>query len=130
MTATTDLVRKDVESIRPFLSSIDVALASDSGALSAAIDLQANTPVGIMMPSAWTAANLTFQGSFDNSDFGNMYDAAGGELTVTADTDVYIAVDPVDFVGVQYLKIRSGTAGTGVAQAAARTLNLFLRRVS
>jgi len=130
MTATTDLASKSVEDIRPFLSTIDIAIATDAPGLSAAVDLQANSPVGIMMPSAWTAGNLTFQASFDNSDFGDMRDSAGNEVTVTADTDVYISIDPVDFVGIQYIKVRSGISGTPVVQAAARTLKLHVRRVS
>lgn len=98
--------------------------------LSASIDIAHWTPVGMMMPAAWTAANLTFQVAYDNSDFGNMYDAAGGEVTVTADTDIYIAIDPIDFAGCQYLKVRSGTSGTPVAQAAVRTLQIILKNIS
>jgi hypothetical protein len=109
------------------LKNISVALDTDTG-LSASIDLIEKSPVGIKMES-WTAGNLTFQVSHNNSDFGNMYDAAGGEIIVTADTDIFITLDPKDFVGAQYIKIRSGTAGTPVAQAAARELGLIVRRL-
>ena len=40
--------------------------------------------VGITMPAAWTAANLTFQASPDGSTFYNLYDDEGNEVTVTA----------------------------------------------
>ena len=79
------------------IDSVAVAISTDSSGLSTSIDLVDLIPVGVMMPAAWTAGNLTFQISFDNSDFGDMYDAAGGEYTVTADTNVYIVLDPIDF---------------------------------
>ncbi len=129
MTATTDVIKRTGH-INPYLYEIDITIDTSAGGLSAAVDLQANSPVGIMMSGDWTAGSLTFQASFDNSDFGSMFTASGNELTASAATDIYIALDPADFVGVQYLKVRSGTEGTPVVQAAARALKLHTRRVS
>ena len=93
------------------------------------INLNGMRLFGIVMPAAWTAANLTFQASADGTTYSNMYNSDGTELTVTASTSRYIYLDPAIFASVQFLKIRSGTAGTPVNQEAARTIGLVLRSV-
>jgi len=97
--------------------------------LSPAIDLAdyGYRPIAIVMPAAWTAANLTFQGSHDGSTFNNLYTSAGVEYLVTAAASQYIILNPADFLGVQVLKIRSGTSGTPVNQGADRTLSLVIK---
>ena len=87
------------------------------------IDLRNKSLVGIQMPSAWTAANLTFQGSMDDGvTFANLYDDTGAERTVTAAVDRAITLDPAKFMGLTHLKVRSGTGAAAVNQGAARTL--------
>lgn len=88
------------------------------------------TLVGIIMPAVWSAASLTFQASNDNSTFADLYNAAGAEITVTASTSRWIALDPADFVGIAYLKVRSGTAGAAVNQGGDRVITLVFRPVS
>lgn len=88
---------------------------------------------GIIMPSAWTAANLTFKGAAGTQDgvtagtYQDVYDADGTELNVTAAASRHIVVSPSAFAGIQYLQVRSGTTGTPVNQGAARTLYLVCR---
>ena len=78
-------------------------------------------------PPTWTAADLTFQFSADNVTYQNAYDAAGTELTVVGTAAANIPVDPLYFRCAPFLKVRSGTAGTAVAQAAARSIGLVSR---
>lgn len=92
--------------------------------LSDAIDLKNNRLSYIQMPAAWTAANLTFQVSEDGATFNNLYNDAGTEYTVTADANRVLRLTLHDWLAVRYMKIRSGTAGSPVNQAAARTLRL------
>jgi len=84
---------------------------------------------GIVMPATWTTANLTFQTSVDGVTYQNFYDAAGTEVAVVAAASRTIYLDPAIFAAVPYLKVRSGTSGTAVNQAAARTIGLILRAV-
>ena len=101
------------------------------------VDLHGLLLCGIHMPDTWTTANITFQGapsqgastgSTDEPDtFNDMYDASGTEVTVTAAASRYINLDPASYAGARFLKIRSGTTGTPVNQAAARTVVLELR---
>lgn len=102
-----------------------------STALSAAVDLGAiGTLVGIQMPAAWTTANLTFQASYDGgTTYQDLYDDAGNEVTVTAAASRNIYLSPEEWAGIQLLKVRSGTSGTPVNQAAARTITLVTRPV-
>jgi hypothetical protein len=106
---------------------------SNGTSLSAAVDLETTAGIGarlarIDMPAAWTAANLTFQASTDGVTYNNLFDSSGGEYTVTAAANAAIIVPLADFIGIRFLKIRSGTSGTPVNQAADRTLQLVLVR--
>jgi hypothetical protein len=82
------------------------------------------------MPAAWTAAGLTFQASLDGINYFNVFDdgtTAGTfvETTWTAAASQYqIVAAPAKWVGVRWLKIRSGTSGVPVNQAAERTLTI------
>lgn len=86
--------------------------------------------IAIIMPASWTAANLTFQAAAGaGGTYNNVYDDAGTELTVTAAASRFISLNPRYYVGMTNIKVRSGTAGTPVAQEASRTLKLVLRSV-
>ena len=96
--------------------------ASLSGALD--LTISGGPPVGIQMPAAWTAANLTFQVSFDGTTYQDFYDSAGTEIAVTAAAARFIALDPTNYFGVRFVKIRSGTSGVPVNQLADRAIIL------
>lgn len=100
------------------------ATIASAASLSGAVDLAASALAGLQMPAAWTAANLTFQVSFDGTTYADLYDSLGTEYTVTASTSRFIALPASDFLGARYLKIRSGTAAVPVAQGASRDIQL------
>lgn len=98
-----------------------------SGAsLSNEIDLEGYIPVGIAMPAAWTAANLTFEEGGD----GDSYDSAGIELTAVAAVNRHITLDPIEFAGFRSISIRSGTTGVPVNQGGDREVILLVRKLS
>ena len=108
------------------------ATIAESGSLSTEVDLGAGRILcGIDMPADWTAANLTFQASYNTGGtFDNLYDQYGNEKNITAAEDRYIALDdPAFWLGVRYLKVRSGTAASAVNQGAARTIQLITKPV-
>lgn len=113
------------------------AVIASGASLSGAIDLRGTHVTnkglrlfGIVMPAAWTAANLTFQASFDGgTTYVNMYDYNGLEVVATASTSRLIVLDPVVFASIPLLKIRSGTAASAVNQGGDRTLTLVLRSI-
>jgi len=108
---------------------LSVSIASGAS-LTDAVNLYGLRLFAVVMPSAWTAANLTFQTSYDGgTTWANMFDQSGSEITATADTSRCIVVNPTQFAAQQYLRIRSGTSSTAVTQSAARALRLILRAV-
>jgi hypothetical protein len=101
------------------------ATIANGASLSAAIDLgDSRALAAIVMPASWTTANPTFQASPDGTSYFDVYDG-GAERSVTASTSRVISVAIVDWLGLLYLKIRSGTSGTPVTQGADRTLTLI-----
>lgn len=84
--------------------------------------------VGIYLP-AWDSAAVTFQ-ACDTSDgtFQNVYDDAGNEESIAASTgDRYVHLNPDDWLGVNFVKCRSGTAAAAVNQTTAETLTLVFQ---
>jgi hypothetical protein len=100
--------------------------ASLSGATSFPLDQDGYQITGIVMPAAWDAAGLTFQGSVDDTTYGNVVDATGAEVSATVAAGQYLAVPPALLQGISYLKLRSGTSAVPVVQAAKRDLTLVL----
>jgi hypothetical protein len=111
------------------IPSTHIAIIASGGSLSGGVDLGEETLVGIIMPSAWTAADITFQVSNDNVTFYNLYDK-DAEVTLTSpDASLAVAIDPVNLYPWQYVKVRSGTAATPVNQADARSITLLSKPV-
>jgi hypothetical protein len=92
--------------------------------LSAAVPVGGDLPINIQMPAAWDTANLTFQSSQDGLTYQNLYDANGVEVTVQAEAGRNIQLNPADFAGLYWLKIRSGTSSAPVNQTAERLVYL------
>lgn len=96
-----------------------------NASLSGAVHLGSGVLTGIVMPAAWDAAGLTFQVSADDgTTYNNLYDEFGAEVAVSASTSRFIRLNPTEWLGVQYLKVRSGTAAVAVNQTAARSIVL------
>lgn len=108
---------------------LPVTIASGAS-LSDIIDLGAHKLCAILMPAAWTAANLTFQAAISpRGTFTDVYDDAGVEVAVTAATSRCIGLDATasELAALRFIKLRSGTAGVPVNQGAARTIYLILK---
>jgi hypothetical protein len=90
--------------------------------------------VGLMIPAAWTAAAITFSASQDGTTYADLWETSTGtavERTIasanipTAATR-FLSLNLSDWVGVNWLKVRSGTSASAVNQAAARSITLVL----
>lgn len=111
--------------------SVNAAIAA-SGSLSGAVDTGVDHVVGLVMPAAWTTAALTFSVSHDGETYQALYDDAGTEVTIAsanaaaARTLCFSASMQLALLPWRYLKVRSGTSGSPVTQAAARAVGLVL----
>ena len=108
---------------------VENATIANGASQSQAIDLDGFVPVGLLLPSAWTAAAITFLASGDNTTFVPVYEADGTELTATASTSRQVVLDPAKFAGIRYLKLRSGTASAAVNQGADRVIGVISRPI-
>lgn len=98
----------------------------NGASLSDVVVLDGQTLTGIAMPAAWTAAGLSFQVSYDGgTTYQEMVDSGNVAVTFTVAAAQFIAVEPLLWLGVQRLKVRSGTSGSPVNQGADRVLNLI-----
>lgn len=93
---------------------------------SAAIDLKGSSLVGILLPASFTGTAITFEvASAIDGTYVALKTAVGGTaLSYTVAQNTYAAIDPKDFSGVRFLKLKSGSAEGG-----ARTLLLSLKGI-
>jgi hypothetical protein len=103
------------------------ATIAASGTISAAVSMEGTDLVGLFMPAAWTAGVLTFQASYDGTNFSDAYDIYGSEITLQTAASRYLAVPPLTLPDLKAIKIRSGTSATPVTQVAQAVLQLRTR---
>ena len=113
--------------------SIGTTTIANGASLSSAFSLGDKQLVGLIISAAWTAADLTFQASEDGgTTWLNVFDQAGVELKIATAGVVAgqrVSLDPTPFIGIDMIKIRSGTNAAPVAQGAARTLTVISRKI-
>jgi len=86
--------------------------------------------IAIIMPDAWTTADLTFTAAeLSGATFKDLYGGDGVEVLIYAGTARVISIDIADsaLAPLPHIKIRSGTTGTPVNQSAERTLKILLQ---
>jgi hypothetical protein len=109
------------------------AVIESGQSLSGAVELKPQgrsgfcTAAVMVMPSAWTAADVTFQGSIDGSTFGNLYDDAGVEVVVKAAASRVVVLPAAYFWGLRWIRVRSGTSAAPVTQTAQRSITILCR---
>jgi hypothetical protein len=88
--------------------------------------------VGIQMPAAWTAAVPHVRRQHDGTTFVPLY-WDGAEYTISRRVALRrplgVSLEPSAFAGWPFVRVRSGTAGAAVNQAAERTLVVLTRAV-
>jgi hypothetical protein len=96
------------------------ATIANAASLSGAVDLGLNRLFAIVIPSTWTGTTtpITFQASVDGVTYGELYDSTGTEVqvTVTGVSTYILNASPAEWLGVRYIKVRSGTLGSPVNQ--------------
>jgi hypothetical protein len=98
--------------------------------LSGGVDLGGLRLFGLVMPSQWTTAPLTFQGSIDEGvTWHNLKDSSGNEISITAAANDFVVWLPAAFSAVELITVRSGTAATPVLQSGAAAIQLVLRSI-
>jgi hypothetical protein len=97
--------------------------------LSNAVALGAKTPVGIIIPAAWTAAALTVLASCDGgTTWASLWDeATGNEVSLPSAASRFIRLNPLLWNGVIHIQLRSGTLASPIVQVAQAVLQIAVR---
>jgi hypothetical protein len=97
-----------------------------SGAsLSDAIPMLGRNITGVLVPSGWTAADITLSVSLDGITYADLYDV-DGEIVMSAGASVFIGLNIATYMGFSFVKVRSGTSAAPVNQGADRAIVLTL----
>lgn len=108
-------------------TEVKTVTITNGTSLSNAALLQKYRLVGILMPATWTAAAMTFQVSVDGTNFFDLYDSSGAEVSYTVVQGHYVFTTPANWAGIRFLKVRSGTGGAAVSQGGDRIVSLIVR---
>ena len=101
-----------------------------AGTMAAGLSLEGFTPFALQMSTAITGTKISFQASYDETNYFNLFSSTGGEITLTVAASRYILIpEPDRFLGIAALKLRVGTSTGTSTQAAARTLYLVTREL-
>jgi hypothetical protein len=109
-------------------NNLEVTVA-DSASLSGAIDIGTYVVCGFIPDSGWNTAALTFQASFDGTTYYNLFNGASELAYAAIAASSWVAVDPAVFMGVRFLKVRSGTSGSAVNQTGASVVTVVTRTI-
>jgi hypothetical protein len=103
------------------------ATIAANGTRSAEIDIgNGRILTGIRMPALWTTANMSFLAGA-SAALQDLYDDAGVRVSVVVGGGRTVQIgDPAKWIGIRYLKVRSGATSTSVAQTAARSVVLVM----
>lgn len=120
------LATPNLQAIQPYLNYNYAATIASGQTETGVIDTGGMNLVGIMFPATFTGTTVTFE--MCNTSSGTFVPVvsttSGTALSYTVAQAKYSAIDPTPFLGIKFLKIKSGsTEGT------ARALVLSLRGV-
>lgn len=107
-----------------------IATIPQGQSLSGIVDLDGLIVCGFYVNTPWTAANLTFQASYDGINFFNVYTQTGAEYQVTTTPPRFSNISSYDLAGARFLRVRSGTSGAAVVQAGNRDIFIMTRKFS
>lgn len=110
--------------------SILTATIASGASVSNTIDCNSRAILGFVAPAAWTAAALNVEASVDGTTWATViYDSLGAAIgswaSLTAGAGY--SFDLNGMLPWQYIRLRSGTSGAPVNQAAARAFTIIQR---
>lgn len=103
---------------------------ANGASLSSDVHIGAGSLAGIVMPAAWTTADLVLQVSWNGTHWNDYFDGVtGNQVILKADAGRRLRLNVADFLDVERLRLRSvqvGTPANAVNQGAARDLVLVV----
>ena len=109
------------------LVQLDGPVIAAGQSLSSALDCSAGVIQRIYAPRNWTPANITFQLSFDGTNWSELADRSGNTVTAAVvPSAVVVVAEPMR--KLQFLKIRSGTKSQPINQAALASFKVVIEQ--
>lgn len=101
------------------------AFIRNGQSLSDNVDMGSYRLVGLSIPGTFEPTTVSFMASFDGSTWMPIFDATGTEVTATVSTNRRVVLNPANFYGVKWVRVRGGTSGSPTTVAADRTVRLI-----
>jgi hypothetical protein len=117
----------------PVVANQTIAAGGSNGIEDLFLELEGHSvlPVGIRLPFQWTPCLCYFSGlAAPQQAFYTLYLEHELYNISAFIADVYIAINPLVFLGLQRVRINCGTPDAPVDQVAQRTVQWHLRRTS
>ena len=108
-------------------ASLSSQITGTHGTPGGGVDMEGQALVGIEMPSAWTAASVSLSVSSDGVNFKTALKEDGTEWSASVAASQSLPISPLLSASWRFIKVRSGTSGAAVNQAAERTIRLLSR---
>jgi hypothetical protein len=115
----------DVQHVAGHIRADEVTIASGESE-SSIYEMGGCCLLSFKAPSGWDTADMTFLGSSDGETFSPIYNDSGIEAQSAVVAGVWMSQDlnAIALSPLQYIKFRSGTASSPVAQAAERIIEI------
>ncbi|MEI8342649.1 MAG: hypothetical protein WCH43_14090 [Verrucomicrobiota bacterium] len=113
----------------PIGQEVITATIASGQSLSDPIALGAKTLVAVAMPTTWTTAPLSFMASVDGTNWLEVYTNVGANLSLVAAAGRLITTDISPWLGLNLIKVRSGSVDNPISQGADRVLGLVIKPV-
>lgn len=111
----------------PQVSYKNVPIPAGASGISGDVDLGPYRLGGIAIPSSWiTATSITFQASADGTNWYNLFDEVGTEISIGVAASRLARLSLADWLSLRWLRLRSGTSGAPVNQTNSPVLTLIL----
>jgi hypothetical protein len=120
------------QSLSSSYTLLDSGAPGTSPAVAGGVMMGGDTLAGILVPSGWTAASITFQVSIDGGvTWAELYDDGGNAVTITSPpAGAFVMLNShasYEWRGINAIKVRSGTSGSPVTQSSGATVMLVGR---
>lgn len=101
------------------------AVIPGTGSVSAGVQLANQGLIGLYFPGNFANASLSFLVSLDNTTWLTLVDPFGNEVAIPSQASQQVGLDPDDFLGYTYIKVRSGTSGSPITQPSDAAVSLI-----
>lgn len=108
------------------LTDVTTVTIANGASLSGALNLGGMFPGAFVIPAEFDGAAITFQGSIDDANFFNLYDATGTEVNYTVSASRCVVPNLGQFYGLSSIKVRAGTAGAASNQTGDTVIGIGL----